>query len=269
MGIFFIHFSQHIFAIVFEKKNYSSLFFEKKMERPSPKAPPRRPLSHHPEDAIYKYKAIFMGDAGVGKTSLLYNISRKPSQSDQQTLANVTMSTSTIGIDFFLFHFQSLTTSKLFRFQLWDTAGQERFESLVPSYIKMAHIVFLVFSFDSLASFASIPKWVALFRRHSQVPNAVIILIGNKTDLRHDQAKISDIMIRDMMRVQGIDNYFKASALELAVPVTEIFESAAQIAEIRKLEDATTFMTNTLAIGGGGGINPQQRQVQYRGNCCF
>lgn len=35
------------------------------------------------------------------------------------------------------------------RLQLWDTAGQQRFKSLIPSYLKDAHLAIVVFDLTS------------------------------------------------------------------------------------------------------------------------
>lgn len=34
---------------------------------------------------------------------------------------------------------------KVIAFQIWDTAGQERFKSLVPMYVRGAHIAMIVY----------------------------------------------------------------------------------------------------------------------------
>lgn len=39
------------------------------------------------------------------------------------------------------------------RLQLWDTAGQERFKSLIPSYLKDAHLSIVVFDLTSTSRF--------------------------------------------------------------------------------------------------------------------
>ena len=38
----------------------------------------------------------------------------------------------------------------MIRLQLWDTAGQERFKSLIPSYLKDAHMALVVFDLASM-----------------------------------------------------------------------------------------------------------------------
>jgi len=53
----------------------------------------------------------------------------------------------TIGIDFLVKNMNYKGMS--IRLQLWDTAGQEKFKSLVPSYLKDATAVILVFDQSS------------------------------------------------------------------------------------------------------------------------
>ena len=70
-------------------------------------------------------KIVFVGDSGVGKTSLL----RREAENafTQEHLA-------TIGVDF---RIKKYTVGKLtVKAQLWDTAGQERFRSIQKPYYK-------------------------------------------------------------------------------------------------------------------------------------
>jgi len=38
---------------------------------------------------------------------------------------------------------------KTLKLQLWDSAGQERYKSLIPSYVKGASIIFVVYDITS------------------------------------------------------------------------------------------------------------------------
>lgn len=70
-------------------------------------------------------KIVFVGDSGVGKTSLL----RREAEHTftQEHLA-------TIGVDF---RIKCYNVGKLaVKIQLWDTAGQERFRSIQKPYYK-------------------------------------------------------------------------------------------------------------------------------------
>jgi small GTP-binding protein len=54
---------------------------------------------------------------------------------------------ATVGIDFMA---KNITVgSTTLRLQLWDTAGQERFRSLIPSYLKDATVILIVFDITS------------------------------------------------------------------------------------------------------------------------
>jgi Ras-related protein Rab-6A len=78
------------------------------------------------------------------------------------------------------------------RLQLWDTAGQERFKSLIPSYLKDAHLALVIFDLSSnlfpysdLPSAESIAKWVD-FVREAGKKDIKIYVIGNKCDLDNE-----------------------------------------------------------------------------------
>lgn len=69
------------------------------------------------------------------------------------------------------------------RLQLWDTAGQERFRTLIPSYIRDSNVAVVVYDITKRQSFLDSSKWIDDVRaeRGEQV---IIVLVGNKTDLR-------------------------------------------------------------------------------------
>ena len=76
------------------------------------------------------------------------------------------------------------------RLQLWDTAGQERFKSLIPSYLKDAHLAIVVFDLTNthgnsqtdITSVQNLPKWID-FVREVYRTEAKIYVVGNKNDL--------------------------------------------------------------------------------------
>jgi small GTP-binding protein len=92
----------------------------------------------------------------------------------------------TIGIDFVSKNI--VMEDKMVRVQLWDTAGQERFKSLIPSYLKDAHLAIVVFDLTSTSattadpsSVESLNKWID-FVRDSGRAEIQIYVVGNKTD---------------------------------------------------------------------------------------
>ena len=116
-----------------------------------------------------RYKIIFVGDAGVGKTTIINRINDNEFQSAYD---------ATIGVDFWPkkinFKGNEITL------QIWDTAGQERYRGLIPSYVRNSSIVFIVFDITNRKTFESIPKWIELIK---SIEKNILVLIGNKDDL--------------------------------------------------------------------------------------
>jgi Ras-related protein Rab-6A len=65
---------------------------------------------------------------------------------------------------------------------LYDTAGQEKFRSLIPMYIRDAHIIIIVYDITNKESFLHTSHW--LKDVHDLRSNdAIYALVGNKLDL--------------------------------------------------------------------------------------
>jgi Ras-related protein Rab-6A len=121
--------------------------------------------------ALSKYKIVFLGDQGVGKTSIITRFMYDSFDKLYQ---------ATIGIDFLskTMYLEDRTV----RLQLWDTAGQERFRSLIPSYIRDSSVAVVVYDITNRASFLNTSKWIEDVR-NERGNDVIIVLVGNKTDL--------------------------------------------------------------------------------------
>jgi Ras-related protein Rab-6A len=121
--------------------------------------------------ALSKYKIVFLGDQGVGKTSIITRFMYDSFDKLYQ---------ATIGIDFLskTMYLEDRTV----RLQLWDTAGQERFRSLIPSYIRDSSVAVVVYDITNRASFLNTSKWIEDVR-NDRGSDVIIVLVGNKTDL--------------------------------------------------------------------------------------
>jgi len=122
--------------------------------------------------SINNYKIVVIGDINVGKTSIL---SRFRYGSFEQSYM------PTLGIDFFtknLFY-----EDKTIRLILWDTAGQERFRSLIPSYLKNADCIIIVYDITNKESFYSLTHWLN-DAKNNTVEGTIFVICGNKIDLK-------------------------------------------------------------------------------------
>ena len=124
---------------------------------------------------VARHKIIFIGDAEVGKTAIIYRIIDNSFNGPYEP---------TIGVDF-------LTKNITFRgtnikLQLWDTCGQEKYRGLIPSYIRNTSIVFIIYDVSSKSSFDNIPNWINFIRN---IENNTLVLCGNKIDLSEREVK--------------------------------------------------------------------------------
>lgn len=120
-------------------------------------------------------RVIFVGDSGVGKTSLIHRA--KNHKFNEST-------TPTIGAG--ITQMESLSDGKVVEYQLWDTAGQEIYRNIVPIYFKGAICAIIVFSMEERTSFLSLQSWVDQLMSHADESVGVVIC-GNKVDTEHAQ----------------------------------------------------------------------------------
>ena len=119
--------------------------------------------------SVIRYKIIFVGDEGVGKTSIINRIFDYPFSEIYEM---------SIGVDFMSknlrYHGHNI------KLQIWDTAGQEKYKGLIPSYVRDSSIVFVVYDVSSKSSFNNVSSWISFIK---SIENTTIILCGNKIDL--------------------------------------------------------------------------------------
>ena len=141
--------------------------------------------------SIDNYKIVVIGDINVGKTSILSRFRYSTFESQYMP---------TLGIDFFsqnLFY-----EDKTIRLILWDTAGEERFRSLIPSYLKNADCIIIVFDITNKDSFNSLNKWLTDSKNNAS-EGTIYIICGNKSDLKEKRT----------VNENEIDKYIKKNEL--------------------------------------------------------
>jgi Ras-related protein Rab-2A len=116
-------------------------------------------------------KVVFVGDSGVGKTSLFLRIQGQ--DFNQEALSTVSGQCARINI-----RLDKVKTRKLL---IWDTAGQEKFRALVPLYFKNASYAIVVFDLGDRESFTGLGAWIDIINQSEAHPD--FILIGNKCDM--------------------------------------------------------------------------------------
>ncbi|GFW24282.1 ras and EF-hand domain-containing protein [Trichonephila clavipes] len=123
------------------------------------------------------FKVIFVGDAGVGKSSFALRISKG---------VFVRHMSSTLGLDFLMRHLR--VDGKNVAVQLWDTAGQERFRSITKTYFRKADGVMLLYDCTCEQSFLNVRQWVEDIDK-SSTQRIPLMIVANKIDLREMAVK--------------------------------------------------------------------------------
>ena len=132
-------------------------------------------VSLTPSSDIPKYKLIFLGDQGTGKSSILNRFVEDKFDSNYQ---------ATIGLDFQSKNIQ--IDNQDIHLLLYDTAGQEKFRSLIPMYTREANIIILVYDITRKDSFLHIPSWINELT-NVKIEDIIFVLVGNKIDLNNER----------------------------------------------------------------------------------
>ncbi|XP_006862434.1 PREDICTED: ras-related protein Rab-39A [Chrysochloris asiatica] len=128
-----------------------------------------------------QFRIALLGDAAVGKTSLLRRyVAGAPGSCEPEPEPDTA---PTVGVEFYSRALQ-LRTGPRVKLQLWDTAGQERFRCITRSFYRNMVGVLLVFDMTNRKSFEHIPDWYQEVMATQGPDKAVFLLVGHKSDLQ-------------------------------------------------------------------------------------
>ncbi|NVM29777.1 MAG: GTP-binding protein [Candidatus Helarchaeota archaeon] len=119
----------------------------------------------------FKLKMLLLGDAAVGKTSMIKQYIKGSFAKDYKM---------TIGTD--IFTKDVITDEHTITLSIWDIAGQERFKFFRQSFYRGASGAMVVFDLTRYPTFnPNVVNWLKeLWGFTGRIP---VILIGNKVDL--------------------------------------------------------------------------------------
>merc|ERR1712072_1125992 len=205
----------------------------------------------------YLFKVVLIGDSGVGKSNLLSRFTRNEFNLDSKSTIGVEFATRSIQVD-----------AKTIKAQIWDTAGQERYRAITSAYYRGAVGALLVYDISKHQTFENVTRWLKELRDHAD-SNIVIMLVGNKSDLRHLRA----VPTEDAKQFASENNlsFIETSALD-ASNVELAFQNI--LTEIYRI-----VSSKALDQGEGGGAMPTgERKVleiskstddsAKKGGCC-
>ncbi|MFX1384844.1 MAG: Rab family GTPase [Promethearchaeota archaeon] len=120
----------------------------------------------------FVYKIVILGDAAVGKTSLINQFVEGSFNEDYKP----TLGANIVRKDV------NLNNTKV-RLIMWDLAGQEKYRVVRSMYFQGCQGALLVYDVTRYSTFENVNlKWLRDFKKYVK-KEGVYILIGNKTDL--------------------------------------------------------------------------------------
>lgn len=143
-------------------------------------------------------KLLLLGDAGVGKSSLMHRYAKGE-------FAEALIGTA--GVDHVVKNIEHM--NKTVHIQIWDTAGQARFRESALHYFRGTVGVVLVYDVTEQKSFENLDYWINRIRQNGET-DLQIILIGNKIDMINE-VNVNQEQAVGLAKEHGIP-YFQTSA---------------------------------------------------------
>ncbi|KAG3097003.1 Ras-related protein [Phytophthora idaei] len=208
----------------------------------------------------YLFKIVLIGDSGVGKSNLLSRFTRNEFNLESKSTIGVEFATKSI-----------VAEGKTIKAQIWDTAGQERYRAITSAYYRGAVGALLVYDITKHGTFENVERWLKELRDHADA-NTVIMLVGNKSDLRHLRA----VSTEEAMAFAEKNSlaFIETSALE-ATGVDTAFQRI--LTEIYKLMSRKTIQAEenaTASLPTGNSIaittenTTESQKKKKKSGCC-
>jgi len=191
-------------------------------QTPNPTGPPIEP-----EDGFdgFKFRVVLLGDAGVGKSSLMRRyVDNAFDEEYKQTIGTTFASKDALISD-------DDGTSRAVRLMLWDMGGQATYRELRRQYMKGASAAIIVYDVTRPETFMAMNNWYESFRE--VCPNAEAIICANKTDLAGQRMVPVEpgLMLRDWFQA----SYYETSA-KTGDRVIDVFTRVAETLLKKNLE---------------------------------
>ncbi|MFQ6630409.1 hypothetical protein Gotur_007688 [Gossypium turneri] len=196
------------------------------------------------EEYDYLFKIVLIGDSGVGKSNLLSRFTRNEFCLESKSTIGVEFATRTLQVNLPFLVASSLiffVEGRTVKAQIWDTAGQERYRAITSAYYRGALGALLVYDVTKPTTFENVSRWLKELRDHAD-SNIVIMLIGNKTDLKHLRA-VSTEDGQSYAEKEGL-SFIETSALE-AINVEKAFQTI--LSEIYRIMSKKSLSSDDLA----------------------
>lgn len=213
------------------------------------------------EECDYLFKAVLIGDSGVGKSNMLSRFAKDEFRLDSKP---------TIGVEFAYRNIR--VKDKLIKAQIWDTAGQERFRAITSSYYRGALGALLVYDITRRSSYESVGRWLVELREFGG-EDMVVILVGNKCDLGESR-EVEEEEGKEFAETEGLC-FMETSALKnlnveqvFLQMITKILEITNQRSLEAKMDEKPINLLNGKEIHIAASASDDEVTATKQAPCC-
>ena len=200
-------------------------------------------------------KVILLGEAGVGKTSIILRYIQNKFNPSQ---------TSTFGATYLIKDIER--GNNKYKLYVWDTTGQEKYHSVTKLFVQNANIVILVYSINDINSFKALDYWRKTIKEMLG-DNFILAIAGNKYDLINsmtedeEKALVPDEKVEEYAKEN--DSLFKlVSAKEDGVGINGLFDMVVD-AYLNKNKGKNVNENDSIQID-----RKKSRKKDNKKNCC-
>lgn len=183
-----------------------------------------------------RIKIVLLGEAGVGKTSIIKRFYEDDFCENEETTYSSTFIEKELNIN-----------NQKAIIELWDTAGQEEFRSLTKIFIKNSKIIILVYDVTSLETFDSLNYWYEYLSKEAE-QNLILGVAGNKTDLIFEKNHMEEVPTETAKKfAEKINASFAlVSARESNIEINTLFNEL--IKKYLEIQDLDNELNATIKL---------------------
>lgn len=194
-------------------------------------------------------KIVLIGEASVGKTSIIYQFIDKIFQEDLQSTIGGTFNSKSIKCN----------NNKTLNLEIWDTAGQERYRCVTKMFYKEADVAILVYDITSKSSFEELKNYWVEQVLEASPKNIMLVIVANKSDLidneqvdeeeaRNYAKKVkADFFVISAKKINSVNELFKSIAKKYSgANSVEIIEENDDIMSFRKIRKESVRVTKAF-----------------------
>ena len=154
-------------------------------------------------------KVVLIGEAGVGKTSIISRFTKDIFDKDQISSSSAQFISKEIKVN-----------NQSINLDIWDTAGQEKYRSLARMFYKESQVIVFVYEIINKKSFDALKNyWYKEALNNSTAQ--FYFVVGNKSDL-YEREEVSDDEAKAFAK--EINGIFKLTSAASNIGIERLFQ---------------------------------------------